>query len=354
MRPTTGGERVAQAMRLLTALVVVGVLLYGPFQILRSGKYGPENWVAFVVFGLAQGSLYALIALGYTLVYGILRMINFAHGEIFMSGAFTGYFAADALNRAGWLGDPWRVAASLALITAAAAAGSTTVAVLLERIAYRPLRRAPRLVPLITAIGASLFLQYTFSGLFGSGLKKYPDVKLLKGSFAFHGVNILKVHVIVFVAAVTLMTALYLFVQHTRVGRAMRAVSEDKDTAALMGIDVDGVIVQTFMLGGALAGVAGVLHALIYGQVVFNMGFQPGLKAFTAAVLGGIGNVPGAMLGGLFLGVVESLGPALFLEGLGIPAPHQLKDAIAFSLLVLVLVFRPTGILGERVAEKRA
>ncbi|MEO8083574.1 MAG: branched-chain amino acid ABC transporter permease, partial [Ardenticatenales bacterium] len=293
-------------------------------------------------------------ALGYTLVYGILRMINFAHGEIFMSGAFAGYFAADALNRAGWLADPGRVAVSLVIITAVAVAGSTTVAVLLERIAYRPLRRAPRLVPLITAIGASLFLQYTFSGLFGSGLKKYPDIKLLKGSVPIGGANILKVHVIVFVVAIALMTALYLFVQRTRAGRAMRAVSEDKDTAALMGIDVDGVIVQTFVLGGAMAGVAGVLHALIYGQVVFNMGFQPGLKAFTAAVLGGIGNVPGAMLGGLFLGVVESLGPALFLEGLGIPAPHQLKDAIAFSLLVLVLVFRPTGILGERVAEKRA
>ncbi len=354
MRRSTTGEQLATAMRWLTAIAVVGVLIYGPFQILSSGKYGAENWIAFVIFGLSQGSLYALIALGYTLVYGILRMINFAHGEVFMSGAYIGFFAADALNRSGRLDSVGGALFGLVIITLVAVAGSTTIAVLLERIAYRPLRRAPRLVPLITAIGASLFLQYTFSGLFGSGLRTYPTIDLLKGSFKLGSVPILKVHVLVFVAAVGLMTLLYLFVQRTRAGRAMRAVSEDKDTAALMGINVDGVIVQTFMLGGALAGVAGVLHALIYGQVVFNMGFQPGLKAFTAAVLGGIGNVPGAMLGGLFLGVVESLGPALFLEGLGIPAPHQLKDAIAFSLLVLVLVFRPTGILGERVAEKRA
>lgn len=352
-RPTRG-DWFAPAMSWLTALVVLGVLVVGPWRILAEGKYGIENWAYFVVVGLSQGSLYALIALGYTLVYGILRMINFAHGEVFMTGAFIGFFAADALHTAGWLETTAGALAGLVVILAVAIGASTGVAVLLERIAYRPLRRAPRLVPLITAIGASLFLQYTFSGLFGSGLRAYPDIAPLDGSVQLGPVAVLKVHLLVFGAAVGLMTALYLFVQRTRAGRAMRAVSEDKDTAALMGIDVDGVIVQTFMLGGALAGVAGVLHALIYGQVVFNMGFQPGLKAFTAAVLGGIGNVPGAMLGGLFLGVVESLGPALFLEGLGIPAAHQLKDAIAFSLLVLVLVFRPTGILGERVAEKRA
>lgn len=354
MPRSSSGEWFAQAMTWLTAAVVVGVLVYGPWQIIADGKYGLDNWLYFVVVGLSQGSLYALIALGYTLVYGILRMINFAHGEVFMTGAYVGFFAADAVHAAGWLATAAGALASLAIVVAVAVAASTGVAVLLERIAYRPLRRAPRLVPLITAIGASLFLQYTFSGLFGSGLRAYPDIPLLNGSVRLGPVAVLKVHLLVFAAAVALMTALYLYVQRTRAGRAMRAVSEDKDTAALMGIDVDRVIVQTFMLGGALAGVAGVLHALIYGQVVFNMGFQPGLKAFTAAVLGGIGNVPGAMLGGLFLGVVESLGPALFLEGLGIPAAHQLKDAIAFSLLVLVLVFRPTGILGERVAEKRA
>lgn len=348
----SGGDKLTRLMTVTTAIAVLVVLLYGPFRILQSGKYSLENWLDFVVFGLAQGSLYALIALGYTLVYGILRMINFAHGEVFMCGAFTGYFAAAALDRSGLMDRQPLV--GLLVITAVAAATSIVVAVLLERIAYRPLRRAPRLVPLITAIGASLFLQYTVSGLYGSGLETYPDVDMLKGDLRILGVSILKVQVVVIAAAVLIMAALYGFVQHTRTGRAMRAVSEDKDTAALMGIDVDGIIVRTFVLGGGLAGIAGVLHALIYKQVVFNMGFQPGLKAFTAAVLGGIGNVPGAMLGGLFLGVVESVGPGLFLEGLGIPAPYQLKDAIAFSLLVLVLIFRPTGILGEIVSEKRA
>jgi branched-chain amino acid transport system permease protein len=159
---------------------------------------------------------------------------------------------------------------------------------------------------------------------------------------------------VVIVAAVVLMGALYAFVQLTKTGKAMRAVSEDKDAAALMGIDVDRIITTTFAVGGALAGAAGVLYALIFGQVQFFMGFIPGLKAFTAAVLGGIGNVPGAMVGGLFLGVFESVGPSLFLDGLGIPAPYQLKDAIAFTMLVLILIFRPSGILGERLATKKA
>ena len=159
---------------------------------------------------------------------------------------------------------------------------------------------------------------------------------------------------LVIVAAAFLMVALYLFVQRTKTGKAMRAVSEDKETAALMGIDVDRIIVMTFVIGGAAAGAAGVLYALMFKQVKFVMGFFPGIKAFTAAVLGGIGNIPGAMLGGMFLGMVESLGPSLFLDGLGIPAPYQLKDAIAFTLLVLVLIFRPTGILGERLATKKA
>lgn len=331
---------------------IVAIAVIGSILTIAGGRFGVAEWQSFVAAGLALGSVYALIALGYTLVYGILRMINFAHGEVFMCGAFTGYFAAAALDGSGFM-DRHPLVGLLA-VTVVAASTSIGVAVLLERIAYRPLRRAPRLVPLITAIGASLFLQYTVSGLYGSGLETYPDVDVLKGDWQILGIGILKTQAVVIAAAVLIMLSLYAFVQHTRTGRAMRAVSEDKDTAALMGIDVDGIIVRTFVLGGALAGVAGVLHALIYKQVVFNMGFQPGLKAFTAAVLGGIGNVPGAMLGGLFLGVVESIGPGLFLEGLGIPAAYQLKDAIAFTLLVLVLIFRPTGILGERVSEKRA
>jgi len=167
------------------------------------------------------------------------------------------------------------------------------------------------------------------------------------------GVKILKVHLLVIIVSLLLMAGLYAYVQYTKAGKAMRAVAEDKDVAALMGVDVDGIIVNTFILGSALAGIAGVLYALIFKQVHFFMGFVPGIKAFTAAVLGGIGNVPGAMLGGFFLGIFEALGPGLILEGLGIPASYQLKDVIAFTLLVLVLIFRPSGILGERLSEEK-
>lgn len=349
-RAIVGGVVVAVAL----AVVLQPGLLAGVLQSFKEmlAKYDAADWRDFAVAGLAQGSLYGLIALGYTLVYGILRMINFAHGEVFMFGAFSGYFISDALFKRGILQD--HLVLGLLLVMAGAVATSILVAVLLERIAYRPLRRAPRLVPLITAIGASLFLQYTASGFYGPGVKTYPELPQLKGTVTILGIPFLKTQAVVIVATVLMMAGLYYLVQHTRTGKAMRAVSEDKDTAALMGVNVDGTIVRTFVLGAALAGAAGVLYCLLFRQVNFYMGFQPGLKAFTAAVLGGIGNVPGAMLGGLFLGLVESIGPAFLLEGLGIPAPYQLKDALAFALLVVVLIFRPTGILGERVADKRA
>jgi branched-chain amino acid transport system permease protein len=231
---------------------------------------------------------------------------------------------------------------------------SVIIGVLVERIAYRPLRRAPRLVPLITAIGASYFLQYTFKGLYGDQFKAYPEIAALKGNYVFGDLNITKIQVVVIVSAALLMLGLYLYVQYTKVGKAMRAVSEDKDVAALMGIDVDAIIVRTFVLGAALAGAAGILYAITFRQVNYFMGFFPGIKAFTAAVLGGIGNIPGAMLGGLFLGLFESVGPILFLDGLNVPAPYQLKDVIAFTLLVLVLLFRPSGILGERLSRSKA
>jgi branched-chain amino acid transport system permease protein len=334
---------------------VIGVLIllaviWGSIATLVAGKYSVANWIDLTIFGIAQGCLYALIALGYTLVYGILRMINFAHGEVFMAGAFTGYFVAQPLFDAGLL-DAQPVL-SLFLVTVVAMLTSIVIAYLLERICYRPLRKAPRLVPLITAIGASLFLQYTFSGFYGTGVKTYPDVAVLKGEWTILGIGMLRTQVVVIVAAIVLMAALYLFVQYTKTGKAMRAVSEDKDTASLMGINVDATIVRTFILGAALAGAAGVLYALLNKQVHFYVGFQPGLKAFTSAVLGGIGNIPGAMLGGLFLGLFESVGPTLFLDGLKIPAPYQLKDAIAFTMLVLILIFRPTGILGEKIAKR--
>jgi branched-chain amino acid transport system permease protein len=222
------------------------------------------------------------------------------------------------------------------------------VAILLERIAYRPLRRAPRLVPLITAIGASLFLQYTALGFFGSRSSRYPPIDFLGGRVDLLGASFRVIELVTIIAAVVLMFALYYFVERTRTGRAMRAVSEDKDVAALMGIDVDRIIVTTFAVGGVLAGAAGVLYALLFNRVEFVMGLLPGIKAFTAAVLGGIGNIVGAMLGGVALGLLENVGPTLLLAGVGVPATNQLRDVVAFSVLVLVLVFRPTGLLGRK------
>jgi branched-chain amino acid transport system permease protein len=344
--------RLTDVLMWLTGGAILLLIAIGSVATLWQGGYTFRHWGDFVVFGLAQGSIYALIALGYTMVYGILRMINFAHSEVFMSGPYTAYFFAAALDNAGWL--QRHPVLSLAIIFAVSTGTAALVAMLLERIAYRPLRRAPRLVPLITAIGASFFLQYTFRGLYGSGFKAYPEVPLLAGYWSLGGFRLHHIQVVVILAAMLLMAGLYLFIRRSRLGKAIHAVSEDKDTAALMGIDVDRMIVITFVIGGVLAGVAGVLYALMFTQVHFFMGFIPGIKAFTAAVLGGIGNVPGAMLGGLFLGLFESVGPSLFLDGLGIPAPYQLKDAIAFTMLVFVLIFRPTGILGERLVGKRA
>jgi branched-chain amino acid transport system permease protein len=336
----------------LIAAAILGVVIAGSVATLASGRYAGRHWFDFMIFGLAQGSIYALIAMGYTMVYGVLRMINFAHSEVFMSGPYTAYYVAAAFHRSGFLDS--HPVLSLVVVFLVAMATSTLIAYLLERIAYRPLRNAPRLIPLITAIGASFFLQYMFRGLYGPGFQAYPVVKILEGQWTFWGLRILKFQALVIVAAALLMFALYAFIQRTRVGKAIRAVSEDKEAAYLMGIDVDRMISTTFIIGGAAAGAAGVLYAIMFKQVHFFMGFIPGIKAFTAAVLGGIGNIPGAMLGGIFLGLIESIGPSLFLDGLGIVAPYQLKDAIAFIMLVLVLIFRPTGIMGERLAVKKA
>jgi branched-chain amino acid transport system permease protein len=311
-----------------------------------------EQWINLTISGLKLGSIYALIALGYTLVYGILRMINFAHSEVFMSGPFTAVFLAKYLDSIGFYNTYPLI--SLILITLLSAIVSVTVALLLERVAYRRLRFAPRLVPLITAIGASFFLQYTFRGFYGNDIETYPNIDALKGVVTIGSIAIPKTDLVVIVSGFVLMLLLYLIVQRTKTGKAMRSVSEDKEVAALMGIDVDRIIVFTFGLGGASAGIAGVLYALIYQNVHFYMGFWPGLKAFTAAVLGGIGNVVGAWLGGTLLGLIESLGPNLFLQSLGIPAANQLKDGIAFAILVFILIFRPSGILGERISKTKA
>ncbi|NJD60896.1 MAG: branched-chain amino acid ABC transporter permease [Anaerolineae bacterium] len=333
-------------------VVIAAAIIIGTIRTLQAAQYTAEQWIYLVIGGLKLGGIYALIALGYTLVYGILRMINFAHSEVFMSGPFTAVFLAIYLNNTGFYNSHPLI--SLGLITIVSVTVSSTVALLLERVAYRKLRYAPRLVPLITAIGASFFLQYTFKGFYGANIKPYPNLDALAGPWTIGPVTIPKTDAVVILSAFFMMLLLYSIVQFTKTGKAMRAVSEDKEVAALMGVDVDRIIVFTFGLGGASAGLAGVLYALVYQNVHYFMGFIPGLKAFTAAVLGGIGNVVGAWLGGMILGLLESLGPNLFLSGLGIPAPNQLKDGIAFAILVLILIFRPTGLLGERISKTKA
>lgn len=337
----------------LLRAAIIGVVLYGTLQTLLDNPYTTRNWQDFIIFGIAQGSMYALIAIGYTLVYGVLKMINFAHSEFFMSGIFTATSAlAIPLAESGFM-DQYPFI-SLVLIGAVSVGISVLIALLTERIAYRPLRHSPRLMPLITAIGASFFWQYYFRGLFGSQVRPFPDVAALNGTVPFLDTQVLRTHVLVVVVTIVALIALNYFINKTKSGLAIRAVAENKDVAALMGINVDRTISLTFATGAAMAGIAGLLYALVYHQVHFFMGFFPGLKAFTAAVLGGIGNIPGAAVGGLLLGLVESVGPSLFLQGLGIPAFNQLKDVIAFTMLVLVLIFRPQGIMGERLAEKKA
>lgn len=340
----------------ILGLLRVGILaavVIGAFNTISSGKYTITQWGSLIATGVAQGGIYALIALGYTLVYGILRMINFAHGEVFMCGAYAATFLAIWTNRQGWLeANPYM---TILLWILLAAAVSTCVAILVERVAYRPLRGQSRLVTLISAIGASFFLQYTVRSLFGSGFISFPNVPVLTGRVEFGPFTIPQLQFAVFAIALVLMGLLYLLVERTRMGRAVRAVSEDMEVARLMGVDTERVIMLTFALGGALAGAAGVVNGLYKPQGVnFFMGFFPGIKAFTAAVLGGIGSVPGALLGGLLLGIFESVGPNLVLDGLGIPAANQLKDALAYLMLVFILIFRPQGIMGEKIEEEKA
>ncbi|MGH2640567.1 MAG: branched-chain amino acid ABC transporter permease [Actinomycetota bacterium] len=335
-------------------IVVIGVVGIGAFRTLAldraEGGFSGAAWRDFVVQGTAQGAIFAMIALGYSLVYGILRMINFAHGEVFMAGAFGSFFFADAYAKSGFLNRSPLVA--LAIVTLVAVAVSVGTAVLLERLAYRPVRNAPRLVPLITAIGASLFLANAFRGFFGPQPYGYPKPNVLAGNVTILGVQIQRTQLLVLVVAVICMIVLQWFVATTRTGRSMRAVAQDREIASLMGINVDRVIVVTFAIGGVLAGIAGVLFSLSFEQVQFTMGFRPGIAAFTAAVLGGIGSIGGAALGGFVIGLLQAVGPPLILTGFGIPSVFSLKDAFVFLVLVLVLVFRPGGLLGTGEAEK--
>ncbi|MCS7056492.1 MAG: branched-chain amino acid ABC transporter permease [Thermoflexales bacterium] len=347
--PDTG--RRARPMRWITrgiGILIVAIVLARAITVSIAEGYPLTFWASQLVNGLVLGGVYALVALGYTLVYGILLMINFAHGEVMMIGGVAGFFGLQLAQALGWMsGSVAQVAIALLAVMGIGMIGAMLTGVTLERIAYRPLRNAPRLVPLISAIGASLFLQYSVLLVFGVSPLVYQRPALISGGFRVGPVFIPYTGLIIFLTSLALMAALFIIVQRTRLGRAMRAVAADRDTAALMGVDVNQVITFTFLLGSALAGAAGVMLGFHNSVIKFNSGFIPGLKAFTAAVMGGIGNIPGAMVGALVLGIVESIGPS----ALGIPAEY--KDIIAFALLVLVLIFRPQGLLGEALAEKK-
>ncbi|WP_083255933.1 branched-chain amino acid ABC transporter permease, partial [Methylobrevis pamukkalensis] len=337
-------------LMLAIRIAVAALVIWGLAGGLAAGTYSAANFVSFAIFGLTIGSVYALIALGYTMVYGILRMINFAHGDVMMIGSFAGLFAAGALNDAGLTADAPLIA--LPLVLAAGMAGGAAVSVAIEKIAYRPFLHVRSLAPLICAIGLSFILQYGARGLFGTRNRAYPGFGWMEGTVTILGMTIPIPQVVAFGSAVVVLAGLLALVRYTALGKAMRAVSEDRDAAALVGIDVGRTIVFTFAIGGAMAGVAGVLYALVFKQITVFMGFFLGIKGFAAAILGGIGNLAGAMLGGLVLGLAEAMGPALLLEGFGLPAPYQLKDVIGYGMLVLILIFRPQGLLGERSRQR--
>ena len=299
-----------------------------------------------VVSGVAQGAMYGLIALGYSMVYGVLGFINFAHGEVFMVGAMTGMITSNKLADAGL----WESSfiGSLVFIVIVSVIVCTLTAVIMERVAYRPLRGSPRLIPLITSIGVSFFIQNASIVLLGPAAKSYPDVPdWVKDKHTF--VQIEGARILVVVVAAVSMAGLWYFVDRTKSGRAMRAVAEDPEIAALMGIDVNRTIVKVFAVGGAMAGMAGILWGILFRSVIHTTGFLPGIKAFSAAVVGGIGHLGGAMAGGLSIGVAESVGPLLILEPLGVSGVSQLRDAVAFAVLIGVLLLRPAGLFGERL-----
>lgn len=309
-----------------------------------------------LVDGLTLGFVYALIALGYTMVYGVLEMINFAHSEIFVAGAFVGVEILLGMEAAGSLG-AFHPLMLLVIILAAAMAFSGLLAVSVERVAYRPLRGAPRLVPLISAIGVSFFLQDIIrlvESLWQNAFfRTYPSIDFFDRRITLVGdIDIAVKSIVVILASVVMLVSLTLFVGRTKLGKAIRAVAEDQPTAGLMGINVNRIISLTFLIGGMMGGAAGALFGLQYGTINPYTGFIPGIKAFTAAVLGGIGNLPGAMAGGLVLGLLETFAASYMSLLTGGAFGAEYKDIFAFSALILILIFRPRGLLGEVVREK--
>ena len=288
-----------------------------------------QSFMSYLVSGLGLGSVYAIIALGYSMVYGIAKMLNFAHGDVIMAGAFVAFFALRA-------GIPLPVTVLIAIVV------SMGLGVLIERLAYKPLRQASKLAVLITAIGVSYFLQNAALLLWGSDTKIFPTV--ITGTFEIGGVSVSVLTLITILVCVLIIIALSLFINKTNTGRAMRACSEDKGAAALMGVNVNRIISITFAIGSGLAAVASILLCSAYPSVYPTLGSMPGIKAFTAAVFGGIGSIPGAFLGGLLLGVIENLAKAYIST--------QMSDAIVFAVLIIVLLIKPTGLLGRKMSEK--
>ena len=284
-----------------------------------------------LVNGLSIGSIYALIALGYTMVYGIIKLINFAHGDIYMLGAYVGFISIAQLHLGFFP----------ALLLAMVVCG--VLGVVIERIAYKPLRHATRIAALITAIGVSYFLEYSTQKVMGPGVKTYPSV-LSNQTFHVFGIQIQMQQIYILAITIILMLALQFIVRKTKIGRSMRAVSVDADAAQLMGINVDATISYTFAIGSALAGAGGVLVGMYYNTINPLMGMVPGIKAFVAAVFGGIGIIPGAMFGGFFIGIVEALVTAY--------GSSLYKDAVVYAILILILIIKPAGLLGKNVKEK--
>jgi branched-chain amino acid transport system permease protein len=303
-----------------------------------------EFFVQQLVNGVTLGSVYALIALGYSMVYGILKLLNFAHGEVYMMGAFIGYFVLIGLGGAASPILP--VALVIILMFLAGMLGAGILGIAIERFAYRPLRNAPRIAPLISAIGVSFFLQASALLLFTAQFRTYNTPELIPFSVGIEvgPLRISLVRILVITSAIALMIALWLLVNRTRLGKAMRATSYDREAAAMMGIDVDRVIVATFFIGSVLAGAAGVMVGLVFGRVFHFMGFIAGLKGFTAAVIGGIGNIPGAMLGGLLIGLAEAFSAAYISS--------TFQNLIVFGILITVMLVRPSGLLGSPVLKK--
>lgn len=284
-----------------------------------------------LINGLALGSVYALLALGYTMVYGIIKLINFAHGEIYMIGAFAGYFAANTLGL------------SLVPTLIVAMVISAIVGIIIEKVAYKPLRKSPRITLLITAIGVSLLLQNVMGLIVGANPKAFPEL-IENKMISLGGVQINNKTILIFGVSAVLVLLLQFIVYKTKVGKAMRAASFDTEASQLMGINVDNTISLTFAIGSALAGIAGVLVAITYPSITPYMGTMPGLKAFVAAVLGGIGSIPGALIGGFLMGIIETLTKAYIST--------SFSDAIAFSVLIIILLIKPSGLLGKKTNEK--